>query len=603
MSGIFLACSKENINIKNIFASISKDSISRGCNSSVLLKSSDLKNYHLFKSNTVFNNLNSKISAKDKILIGYTGLNAENVDEVPVLEKNKIVLFHDGIIINAPLDKTTLYKTTPTNTKTLFDNIINKMNEGLHVKDVAQDVLDTLKGTINCILFDPTRGTVTLFSNHGSLYYFNDDTTLLVASEESIIKKHGFAPKQVKGVVHFNVFNEQPCINFETHNVFKNKESFSIINNDINILEYKIHTLKRCTRCVLPETMPFIKFDEIGVCNYCNNYKSVYKNKNNSDLLHLIEPYRKDNGYDCIIPFSGGRDSCYSLYIAKEKLKLNPVAYTYDWGMVTDVGHRNISLMCGELGVENIIIADNIQKKRKNIAMNFSAWLKNPDLGMLNILTAGDKHFFRHINTVKQQTGVKLNLWGVNPLEVTHFKTGFLGISPDFEKQKVYASGLISQLHYNSKRFKRMLKSPGYFNTSLWDTYTGEFYRSYVKKTDYFHVFDYWKWSESEINNFLKNYNWEKAADTSSTWRIGDGTAGIFNYINYTLAGFTESDTFRSNQIREGEITRNEALKLLEVENAPWYDNLRWYLSAIGFDFADTIKTINKAKRKHELLY
>ncbi len=59
---------------------------------------------------------------------------------------------------------------------------------------------------------------------------------------------------------------------------------------------------------------------------------------------------------------------------------MNPVTYTYDWGMVTDLGRRNISRMCSKLGVENIIIADDIDQKRRNIAMNLKAWLKAPHL-------------------------------------------------------------------------------------------------------------------------------------------------------------------------------------------------------------------------------
>ena len=33
--------------------------------------------------------------------------------------------------------------------------------------------------------------------------------------------------------------------------------------------------MRRCTKCVLPETFPRIKYDENGVCNYCLNYESV----------------------------------------------------------------------------------------------------------------------------------------------------------------------------------------------------------------------------------------------------------------------------------------------------------------------------------------
>jgi hypothetical protein len=301
---------------------------------------------------------------------------------------------------------------------------------------------------------------------------------------------------------------------------------------------------------------------------------------------------------DCIVPFSGGRDSCYGLHLIAKELKMKPITYTYDWGMVTDLGRRNISRMCAQLGVENIIVADDIVRKRRNIAVNFSAWLKSPNLGMVSILTAGDKHFFRHVETVKKQTGIPLNLWGVNPLEVTHFKAGFLGVPPDFEEERVYSHGAAKQLRYQWLRFKAMAQSPGYFNNSLWDTLSGEYYRSFNKKTDYFHIFDYWRWDEKTIDDTLINkYDWEIASDTNTTWRIGDGTAAIYNYIYFTVAGFTEHDTFRSNQIREGDLTREEALTLVEDENRPRYPNIKWYLDAIGMDFKGVISVINSIPR------
>ena len=74
---------------------------------------------------------------------------------------------------------------------------------------------------------------------------------------------------------------------------------------------------------------------------------------------------------------------------------------------------------------------------------------------------------------------------------------------------------------------------------------------------------------------------------------VNDGTAALYNYIYYTVAGFTEHDTFRSNQIREGDITREEALILVESENQPRYQNIRWYLDTLGLDFVEVIKVIN----------
>ena len=81
--------------------------------------------------------------------------------------------------------------------------------------------------------------------------------------------------------------------------------------------------------------------------------------------------------------------------------------------------------------------------------------------------------------------------------------------------------------------------------------------------------------------------------DTTTTWRIGDGTAGFYNYVYYTVAGFTEHDTFRSNQIREGQLSREKALELVQDENRPRYQNIKWYLDTLGFDFEQVIKIVN----------
>ena len=60
------------------------------------------------------------------------------------------------------------------------------------------------------------------------------------------------------------------------------------------------------------------------------------------------------------------------------------------------------------------------------------------------------------------------------------------------------------------------------------------------------------------------------------------------------MSGFSENDTFRSNQIREGMISRDEALEMIYMENQPRYNSLKWYLEIIGLDFESTIKKINE---------
>jgi hypothetical protein len=300
-----------------------------------------------------------------------------------------------------------------------------------------------------------------------------------------------------------------------------------------------------------------------------------------------------------LIPFSGGRDSTYVLHVVKNILGLNPITLTYDWGMVTDLARRNIASICGKLGVENIIVAADIHWKRENIRKNIKAWLKKPDLGMIPLFMAGDKFFFYYADKIKKQTGTKLNIWGINDLENTDFKTGFAGIPPKFNKKTIYSLSAKNKLNLFKFVGKNLLLSPGYINQSVFDSLGSFGARYMIKKSDYYHLFDYMQWNEKEIEDIIiKEYNWETSIDSKSTWRIGDGTASFYNYIYTLVVGFSENDTFRSNQVREGMITRDEALALVYEENIPRYNSIKWYLEIVGLDFNKTIEIINKIPRK-----
>lgn len=524
-------------------------------------------------------------------------------DNQPVV-RDDICVFHNGIIVN---DADIWKQIGPVRRLQIDSEVIAAIAEehlaqGQSVEALPARVLALCKGVVACALILPRLGKLVLFSNNGSLYAGRNEKAFFFSSENYPLTQVGCTDVQQlrgDGALVVDIPASQHAVRVTDDNVRTSNliPGLGQTKEEEGLLVHYKPQLRRCTRCILPETMPYISFDSDGVCNYCRHYKPRNKPRPIEELFALVEPYRRAKGDDCIVPFSGGRDSCYGLHLIVNELKMKPITYTYDWGMVTDLGRRNISRMSAELGVENIIVADDIGKKREYIAKNLRAWLKSPHLGMISILTAGDKHFFKHVETIKQQTGISLNLWGVNPLEVTHFKAGFLGVPPDFEEKRVYSHGAMKQLRYQYLRFKAMLASPGYFNDSLWDTLSGEYYRSFTEKSDYFHIFDYWRWDENEIDDTLAKYDWERAPDTTTTWRIGDGTAAFYNYVYYTVAGFTEHDTFRSNQVREGDLTREQALEMVMEENTPRYPNIKWYLDAVGVDFKDAIRAVNAIPR------
>jgi len=362
-----------------------------------------------------------------------------------------------------------------------------------------------------------------------------------------------------------------------------------------------INSLKRCVRCVLPETMPFIRFDHNGVCNYCRDYRSIILRGKNA-LDEIAEKYKsKTDSPDCIVGLSGGRDSTYGLHYIKTVLKMNPIAYTYDWGMVTDLARRNISRICSELGIEHILISADVTTKRRYIRKNVTAWLNRPDLGVIPLFMAGDKQYFYYANKIMKQTGAKTIFLCENILERTDFKTGFCGIAPEhIDEDHVYTLFLRSKVKLFGYYAKQYLLNRSYLNSSLTDTLWA-YFCYYLMPRNYINLYSYINWDEKEIISTLtENYDWESAKDTNSTWRIGDGTASFYNYIYYTVAGFTENDTFRSNQIREGIVTREQALELVKQENKPRYDSIRWYCDTIGIDFNKTIRAINSIPKLYK---
>ena len=543
------------------------------------------------------------------LFFGHSRLVTNGTGDNQPVSREQVIVLHNGIVVNHEAIWPILGKSPELeiDTEVIPAIIASHLDDGGSIETAAQRVLSLTEGVVACAALIPRLGKLLLFSNNGSLYVGDKAGGLVFSSERYPLEQ--IAAENIRQVRDEGVVVDVP----EQETTIEVTEW---VNRQIDLvpglgysaeeealLIYPKPDFRRCTKCVLPETMPFIAFDDEGVCNYCRNYKPRNHPRPKEELFELIEPFRRASGDEVLVPFSGGRDSSYGLHLIIDELKLRPVTYTYDWGMVTDLGRRNVSRMSSKLGVENIIVAADITTKRDYIRRNLNAWIKSPHLGMLSVLTAGDKHFFRHIETLKRQTGVTLNLWGINPLEVTHFKSGFLGVPPDFAEERVYSHGAMKQLRYQSLRLKAMMQSPGYFNRSIPDTLLGEYYRSFTTKSDYFHIFDYWRWDEKLIDDTLKDeYDWERAPDTQTTWRIGDGTAAFYNYAYYTIAGFTEHDTFRSNQVREGDITREEALRLVEEENTPRYPNLKWYLDVVGVDFTAAITAVNNAPRLYKEL-
>lgn len=559
--------------------------------------------------------------------------------------KDGIVGIHNGIIVNEDDlwgSSAELKREYEIDTEVMLALVRHYLRGGTGVEAAVSRAVTEIFGTVAAAFLFEELNVFTLATNNGSLYLLSGGDLLAFASEgyflEQLAQKMQFKGRfeyqirQLKagqGVTldlddftlrEFSFVDELSApapaktaavrYSISVHPVGDGRKRHELILDpariaahpkaltEAKLLQYnieRISALRRCSKCLLPETFPYIEYDHDGVCNYCRNYKLKNTPKPIDELFKLVEPYRRAGGaYDCIIPYSGGRDSTHTLHLVKKVLGLNPIAFTYDWGMVNDLARRNIARVCGKLGVENIIVSADITWKRENIRKNIAAWLKKPNLGMVPLFMAGDKFFFYYADQVKKQTGIDLNIWGINPLENTDFKVGFLGVPPDHDKKRIYSLSASRKAKLMLSMAQNYVGNPAYINRSVLDTIGSFVSRSVVPHRDYYHMYDYYRWDEEEIEDLvLGEYQWEMAIDTKTTWRIGDGTAPFYNYIYYTVAGFSEYDTFRSNQIREGALSREEGLRLVNEENRPRYASLKWYLDIVNLDWDATIKTIN----------
>jgi glutamine---fructose-6-phosphate transaminase (isomerizing) len=356
--------------------------------------------------------------------------------------------------------------------------------------------------------------------------------------------------------------------------------------------------LRRCTRCILPATHPFITFDGEGVCNLCHEHVTQRVLGREALLKELDRHRRTDGNPDCIVAFSGGRDSSYGLHLLKAELGMNPIAMTYDWGLVTDLARRNQARMCGTLGVEHVIRAADIPTQRRYIRKNIEAWLERPRLGMIPLFMAGDKFFYTHARDLRRETGIQLVIFCAgNELERTPFKTGFAGVRENNYSNKLFALAATKKLQLAAYYAREFLVNPRYFNESLLNSLRS-FHSTFVGIDDFLYLYLYEPWNEEVINRtLLGQYDWETSPESANTWRIGDGYTAFINYVYFRLAGFSEFDAFRSHQVRDGVIDRATALALAEADNQPRHRELDEFARLIGLNLEEVLSRIDEMPR------
>lgn len=336
--------------------------------------------------------------------------------------------------------------------------------------------------------------------------------------------------------------------------------------------------LKRCTKCVTPETHETITFDDKGVCGICRQVE--FKNDNidwdsrKKDLDVLVEKYRGKYDYDCIIPYSGGKDSVWTLYYLMKEYNLKPLVVRFDHGFLRPNLDENTKRIQRKLGADFHHFTPNWKVVQKLMLQSF--------------LEKGD--FCWHCHTgifsypmwVALRYKVPLIFWGEPSAEYTSY---YSYDQPEEVDEKRFNRAInlginADDMYYrlNGEVDKRDLKPYSY--PPLKDLrsiqYRSVCLGSYVPwdvKKQVGIIKEELGWKGDQVENVPEEYNYEK---------IECYMQGVRDYIKYIKRGYTRPTHLSSIDIRHGRMTRDEGLEQLNKFEGKRPPSLDLFLDFIG---------------------
>lgn len=311
---------------------------------------------------------------------------------------------------------------------------------------------------------------------------------------------------------------------------------------------------QRCTRCVMDTTDSKIVFDEDGVCDHCRNFDKNIKpfwnahEENTDELMELAAKIRKageGKEYDCILGLSGGADSSYLAYIAKEVMHIRPLIFVVDTGWNLNVTVENIEKIVKGLDLDMYTEVINWKEMSDLQLSFFKAQISSQDFPQDHAIFAGLYNY-----AVKHH--IKYVLTGSN--SATEF------IRPPVEW--LYLNDLRMAKDIHKKYGKRPLTT---FPTCGMLKYRILYRYFYGMKRVY--PLDYVVYNKSEVEKMLhEKYGWmryENKHYENVFTRFFEGY-----YLPHKF-GFDTRKNVYSNQILAGTMKRDEALELLKK---PSYD-------------------------------
>ena len=341
-----------------------------------------------------------------------------------------------------------------------------------------------------------------------------------------------------------------------------------------------------CKKCILPKNYVSIEMDNSGVCNYCNNYTPINylgeeKLKEKIDSILKKYPYRK---YDCVVGFSGGRDSTYLLWYIVKKLHLKPLAVFIDSGLIPEITLKNIHNITKKLGVDLKIVNKNYLKRL--FPIHFNAWIKRPKPETLVTFCVGCRlGVNKFVDEVTIKEKIPIVFYGDSPFEGHHYKSNIVKLNAKSKSKWSFILGYIRQIIQNP--FLILNPYSLYIQISEFIVTNSQKQRRKrynIEKISIFHK--YIRWNEKEIEEVLeKELGWNRDSNLNTSYRTDCKIGIIRQYLYYKLLGYNDKDDHLSCLVADGQITREEALERVVKEREVPKETLKSICKESGIEY------------------